>query len=177
MFVIWVLPYGLISAYDTAIGQEFIPSNYPKLSVLTPSWLPSVWFALGIVAFVLITFEGAFRIAHKYEKEQNRTTLEIIGGITNDMFTGKQLLEKLKKSKQLDMYLKEEYDNWLARVGECMQREQYSEFIGWFTATYKHPSVTLEDMIESCDKGITQLSDIHRRLTNSLTPHKKGSQT
>jgi len=65
VFIIWVLPYGLISAYDTAIGQEFLLSSYPKLGSLIPYWLPPIWFILGIIAIIFVTFEGAYRIVKR----------------------------------------------------------------------------------------------------------------
>ena len=65
VFVIWGLPYGIVGLYDTAIGQGFLPSHYPKLASLIPNWIPTVWFVLGVIAIMVVTFEGSYRLAHR----------------------------------------------------------------------------------------------------------------
>ena len=65
VFVIWVLPYGAGAIYDFLQGQGFLPADYPNLSSIVPDWLPPVWFFVGLITFVLVTIEGAYRISHK----------------------------------------------------------------------------------------------------------------
>ncbi len=175
MFVVFGLPYGVIGIYDTAIGQGFISANLPKVASIIPNWLPPIWFFLGIIAILFFTFEGAYRIVHKSEKKQDKAIRTLIRGIESDILSGKILLEKLKKAPQSDKNIITEWDEWVRLVGECMQREQYSEWFDWFNAIHISQP-TLSNMIVACDKGISQLLDIHRRLANSLTSAKKDSQ-
>ena len=65
MFVIWGLPYGCASVYDLLQGQEFLPSTYPKVSEIIPSWLPPIWLIIGVLAIIIITFEGSYRLVQK----------------------------------------------------------------------------------------------------------------
>ncbi len=177
MLAAWLLPYPVAGLYDLAQGQGYLPSNWYVLSILIPTWLSRLWLIGGVILFLVVTFEGAYRIAHKSRKEQSRVALEIIGGIRNDIYSGKILLEKLKKAKGLDKYLKKEYNDWIDLVGKCMQTEQYSEWFGWFVATHTRPDATLQEVIDACDRGITRLLSIHAKLTNSSMLHKVDSQT
>ena len=65
MFVIVGLPYGIVGGYDFLQGQGFLPDTYPLLSELIPTWVPPLLLGIGIMAFVAITFEGAYRIVRK----------------------------------------------------------------------------------------------------------------
>ncbi len=65
MFVIWGLPYGCASVYDLLQGQEFLPSTYPKVSEIIPSWLPPIWLIIGVLAIIIVTFEGSYRLVQK----------------------------------------------------------------------------------------------------------------
>jgi hypothetical protein len=65
VFVIWGLPYGCASVYDLLQGQEFLPSTYPKISEIIPSWLPSIWLIIGVLAIIIVTFEGSYRLVRK----------------------------------------------------------------------------------------------------------------
>lgn len=70
MLVIWGLPYGLIGVYDLLQGQGFLPSDSPLVSQIVPNWLPQVWFILGAIAFVAVTFEGAYRLSTYRSKRE-----------------------------------------------------------------------------------------------------------
>lgn len=100
------------------------------------------------------------------KEEQRIVTLGIIGGIEHDIFRGKQLLEKLKHSNALDIYLKGEYDRWYSLVGECLQRDLNSEYAPWVNAAYTDSKATLDDLVKACDRGVNQLVELQRRLTN-----------
>lgn len=85
MFVIWGLPYGCASIYDFLQGQEFLPSTYPKVSDVIPLWLPSTWLIIGVIAIIIVTFEGAHRLVRRNNalaelqsyKNQLRPNLEL----------------------------------------------------------------------------------------------------
>jgi len=65
VLVAWVLPYGLFGVYDFLLGQEFLSKTLPTLSQFFPDWLPLVWFIVGFIAFIFVTFEGAYRISRR----------------------------------------------------------------------------------------------------------------
>lgn len=65
MFVVWGFPYAMVCLYDTLLGQGFLSSNYPTISQIMPSWVPPAWLIFGMLAFLLVTFEGAYRMNHK----------------------------------------------------------------------------------------------------------------
>ena len=69
MFVIWGIPYGIIGGYDLLQGQGYLPSGSPLISQIVPNWLPQIWFIVGVIAIIYVTFEGAYRIT---QKRQNR---------------------------------------------------------------------------------------------------------
>ena len=61
MFVIWGIPYRLGGIYDFLQGQEVCFTQYPTIGSLLPSWLPNGWLIVGIVLFLIVTFEGAYQ--------------------------------------------------------------------------------------------------------------------
>lgn len=63
-FVVWGIPYGLANLYAFLRGEGYL-QNFPNLSSWLPSWSYNVWVIVGILAFVVITFEGSYRISHK----------------------------------------------------------------------------------------------------------------
>lgn len=65
MFVVWGLPYGIFAFYDFLLGQEFLPNSYPTLGGIIPNWLPPIWIIIGVIAFIVVTFEGSFRIVRQ----------------------------------------------------------------------------------------------------------------
>ncbi|MEW6141629.1 MAG: hypothetical protein AB1597_00530 [Chloroflexota bacterium] len=65
MIVVWTIPYAIASFYDFLRGQEFIPQSLPLLSQLIPNWATPLWFMIGALAFIVITFETAYRIVQK----------------------------------------------------------------------------------------------------------------
>ncbi len=67
MFVVWGLPYALGSLYDFLRGEWF--ASWITLGELLPNWLPPLWFGIGIITFLVVTFEGAYRIV---QKERNK---------------------------------------------------------------------------------------------------------
>ncbi len=69
MFAIWVLPYTAGGVYDFLTGQEFLSNTYPALSNIIPSWVPWIWLVLGVIAFMVVIFEGAYRIVSKQRTE------------------------------------------------------------------------------------------------------------
>jgi hypothetical protein len=98
--------------------------------------------AFAILLLIWNLIRAPIYIKWAKEKEECKTVLEIIGGIENDIYTGKILLEKLKHSKGLNKYLREEYDSWYHLVGEFLQKDQYPEFFAWFNAAYMERDAT-----------------------------------
>ncbi|MDP2719217.1 MAG: hypothetical protein Q8P44_05210 [Dehalococcoidia bacterium] len=137
-----------------------------------------VWLGATGSAPIKQRNEARKRIAElEVEKEKRKAVHMIIGGIEHDICTGKILMEKLRHSKGLDEYLVKEYHLWYSLVGEFLQKDQYSEYFPWFSVAYTQPGATLEKIVNACEAGVNQLLDIHRRLTNSSTLDKEGSQT
>lgn len=68
MFVIWGAPWAIINVYDSLIGQEFLSASSPKIGKILTDWNPDwwvIWLLVGVFLFLLVTFEGAYRIVHK----------------------------------------------------------------------------------------------------------------
>ena len=68
MGIIWSTPFALIGVYDTAIGQGFLPSNYPKVGTILNNWNQNwlyIWLSFGAILFIIFTFEGAYRLTHR----------------------------------------------------------------------------------------------------------------
>jgi len=109
VFVIWGLPYGCASVYDFLQGQEFLPRTYPKVSEVIPLWLSSAWLIIGVVAIMIVTFEGAYRFVQRNKalaelhssKNQLRPNLElaanpeVIRGHMHDSKTGMPISDEL----------------------------------------------------------------------------------
>jgi len=163
----------------------FVPPNLNPVMIAVFSTLAGL---LGLLMLLVFTFviqlirapyrqrdEARIRITEmEAEKEKGETVLGIIGAIEHEIVKGKELLEKLKHAPAFDIYLKGEYDRWFDEVGEYLQRKQYSEYAPWVNAAYTDNKASLNDLVRACDQGLNQLVDLHRRLTNSSTPHKKG---
>lgn len=78
MFIVWGVPYGGASLYDFIRGEGYISG--PNLHDFIPIWSYNVWIGLGIVAFLLITFEGAYRLTHN-DKPKLKVERELFRGI------------------------------------------------------------------------------------------------
>lgn len=78
MLVVWGLPYAVAGFYDFLRGEWFPP--WRALSELLPNWLPPVWFIAGLIAFLLVTIEGAYRIV---QNERNKYPLRKRIPLTN----------------------------------------------------------------------------------------------
>lgn len=76
MFVGWVLPYSLAGIYDFLQGQGFLSATYPILSQIIPIWLPPIWLIIGAIAFLILTFEGAYRITQRKLMASNGKTTQ-----------------------------------------------------------------------------------------------------
>lgn len=74
MFIVWGLPYAGASLYDLLRGEWFL--SWSALGEKLPNWLPPLWFGVGILAFLIVTFEGAYRLSHR-TSEENKPILEI----------------------------------------------------------------------------------------------------
>jgi len=66
--IIWSTPFALIGVYDTAIGQGFLPSNFPKVGATLSNWNPDwlyIWLLFGAILFIIFTFEGVYRLTYR----------------------------------------------------------------------------------------------------------------
>jgi hypothetical protein len=110
--VVWVIPYGVLGVYDLLLGQEFLPKSWPTLSQLLPNWLPTLWFILGILAILLVTFEGSYRINKKIV--HSRKLHSEIQSLIKD---GAGILEQVKNhSKFGDTWPTQEFKDWREKV-------------------------------------------------------------
>ncbi len=87
MFVVWGLPYGVGGIYDFLQGQEFLPINVPTLSSIIPDYVPLIWFLIGVIAFIVVTFEGAYRIVQR-ERNQYQPDNDIVASFARLMREG-----------------------------------------------------------------------------------------
>lgn len=39
VFVVWSIPYGIVSLYDLAKGQEYVSADVPAVSSIIPLWV------------------------------------------------------------------------------------------------------------------------------------------
>lgn len=84
MFVVWVLPIGVVGFYDLLQGQGYL-QNYPKISEVLPLWVYWFWLGIGVLAFIVVTFEGAYRISQKRLKQA--TIKDTIGIVARHLIT------------------------------------------------------------------------------------------
>lgn len=61
MAVGWGFPYGCAAFYDFLQGQGYLPVGSLTISQIVPNWVNWLWLAIGVLAFMVITFEGSYR--------------------------------------------------------------------------------------------------------------------
>lgn len=76
VFVVWSVPYGIVSLYDLAKGQEYVSADVPAVSSIIPLWVTWTWLAIGVLLLVVVTIEGAYRYTRQV---QAKADAELIG--------------------------------------------------------------------------------------------------
>jgi hypothetical protein len=114
VLVIWGLPYGGFSFYDLLRGEWF--PSWPTLGEMLPNWLPPLWFGIGIVAFFIITFEGAYRIVQKERgKGQNISkSIDFLAELINEA-NKLRIINTNESAPELSSIL-EEAINWTRKA-------------------------------------------------------------
>jgi hypothetical protein len=106
--IIWVLPYALVSLYDLLQGQGYLPSNWPTLGQFIPIWVYFVFLAVGVLVFIGLTLEGAYRIV-KTNLRYNQGNDEEISRVT-------------KQLSELHMKIKGDSKNYSCMLMECADK-------------------------------------------------------
>jgi hypothetical protein len=106
--IIWALPYGLAGLYDLLQGQEYLPNSWLKLSHFIPVWAYWAWLAIGVLLFIGITFEGAYRIV--------KTNLLNFEGNEDE------ISKVIKQLSELPMQIKGDNKNYACMLMECADK-------------------------------------------------------
>ncbi len=158
------------------VGWIMFVLSFISGSIILGTWLSKnlppwyVWLAIwlvivGVIGLSFIPYIKRLKNSHSKE-------LGIIGAIEFEIIKGKQLQEKLKHSKALDIYLKGEFDRWFDEVGEYLQRKQHSEYAPWVRAALTSDKASLNDLVKAYDQGLNQLVDLQKRLADQLLVRK-----
>lgn len=67
MWLAWSLPLALIGGYDLGVGQGFLPSTWPKLGEVLPTWVYWAWGLVGVLLLAIVTFERSYRHTKKIQ--------------------------------------------------------------------------------------------------------------
>ncbi len=116
----------------------------------------SVWLGATALAPVKQRNEARNRItALEVEAKKRSEILGFIGGIENDIITGREILARVKNASFSDAQsIVDNLNKWRSLVGECLQRENRDVFASWFNATYTSPPMLLGELAKACERGL-----------------------
>ncbi len=169
MPVIWSLPYGLAGLYDFIRGEY--QSSWSPLSTILPNWSYYLWVGVGIILFMVVTFEGAYRIVQRKTKEmdakiektiaeqdahikkQDSILLNNLSYIGEFIKEGKRHSVKLKSpaltNREVEMLLE-----WSNDISNFLQDKLPDEYPLWYDSIGNISKIsTPQDLIVACEKG------------------------
>ena len=124
MLLIWGIPYGLGALYDFLQGQEILFIEYPTLGSLIPNWLPKIWLIVGIILFLVVTFEGAYRIVQR-ERNKYQTDNDTVASFAKLMreADGLSIIEANTRTDDLKPVFEEAVAWAIKAIAEISKRE------------------------------------------------------